>query len=524
MSKSTRYAGHAALAVVLVLGLAAPVDAQTIRNVPADYTTIQAGIDAAQGGDTVLVADGTYTPAASYGLDFKGKAITVQSENGPANCIIDCQNSGRGFWFHYGETASSVVDGFTITQGDPSGVGGGIACQSSPTIMNCVITDNDGGAYGGAMYCSYGDPTVINCTIAGNVATRGGAIALQHSSATIVNCTFTGNTATSHGGALYTWEGSAPIVTNCILWGDSAYLGPEIFLAVTNGSSTLTVSYADVEGGQGAVYNEGGSSTLNWDLSNIDADPLFLDPISGDYHLTTDSLCIDAGDNAAVPAGVTTDLDGEPRIVGAAVDMGAFEFGVMDSDGDGLSDTDEAIYGTDPFDADTDDDGLFDGTEVDMAMGTGCPNPLYADSDGDGLADGVEVSAAYETDPCSTDTDEDGIPDNIDPFPTDPGGTGSYIEDALRNLADSIRELDLSLFTGPNNNANRGRRNALANRANAAANNFAEGDYAGAIDVLENLLRFIDGAEPPPDWMGDSDERDSLYDTVAALIVLLGYM
>ena len=74
----------------------------TIR-VPSDQPTIQAGLNAASHGDTVLVADGTYTGLNNKDLDFNGKAITVRSEDGPANCVIDCQDQGRGFYFHSGE-------------------------------------------------------------------------------------------------------------------------------------------------------------------------------------------------------------------------------------------------------------------------------------------------------------------------------------------------------------------------------------------------------------------------------------
>ncbi len=332
--------------IVVIVGTVLPTaaNAATITvswDGTGDYLTIQEGIDAASDGDEVIVCDGTYIGTGNKNLDFGGKAITVRSENGPASCIINCEESGRGFYFHLSETDTSVVDGFTITNGDPSGVGGGIACQnsSSPTIMNCVITNNYGSAYGGAIFCNYSDPIIVNCTMANNVAVRGGAIALQYiSNPTITNCTITGNTATASAGALYS-AASAPDLTNCILWGDdAAETGPEIFLA-TGDASTLTVSYSDVEGGQAAVYNEGNYSTVNWDLiSNIDAGPLFVGPATGDYHLQAGSPCIDAGDDSALPPDtldldgdeditepIPFDLDGYPRIGCAAVDLGAYE-------------------------------------------------------------------------------------------------------------------------------------------------------------------------------------------------------
>lgn len=71
-----------------LLGCLSPLFAATIH-VPFDQPTIQAGIDAAVAGDIVVVADGTYTGPGNKDLDFKGKAITVRSLNGPQNCILD---------------------------------------------------------------------------------------------------------------------------------------------------------------------------------------------------------------------------------------------------------------------------------------------------------------------------------------------------------------------------------------------------------------------------------------------------
>ena len=114
----------------------------TIIHVPGDYPTIQAGINASVNGDTVLIADGTYTGTNNKNLDFGGRAIVVMSENGANNCIIDCQNDGRGFYFHSNEDASSIMDGITITNGSAESAGGVFCENSSPTIRNCIITNN----------------------------------------------------------------------------------------------------------------------------------------------------------------------------------------------------------------------------------------------------------------------------------------------------------------------------------------------------------------------------------------------
>lgn len=101
----------------------------------------------------------------------------VRSETGAETCVIDCELSGRGFYFHTGEGEYSVVDGFTIRNGSAYS-GGGVHCfkDSSPTIINCAIIGNSAEAHGGGAYCSLGsNPTITNCTITANSTTRGAA-------------------------------------------------------------------------------------------------------------------------------------------------------------------------------------------------------------------------------------------------------------------------------------------------------------------------------------------------------------
>ena len=147
---------------------------------PADFDNIQAAIDDANSGDTVIVADGNYTGSGNRDLDFGGKAIIVRSENGPNNCIIDCENSGRGFYFHSNEGHDSVVDGFTIINGYSSYSGGGICMMvdwdtwvsSTPTIKNCIICYNNTDGTGGGIYFYATEhqkgPIITNCVISNN--------------------------------------------------------------------------------------------------------------------------------------------------------------------------------------------------------------------------------------------------------------------------------------------------------------------------------------------------------------------
>ncbi|HUU94894.1 MAG TPA: right-handed parallel beta-helix repeat-containing protein [Phycisphaerae bacterium] len=214
--------------VVLVAVTAATADGDTIYvcwDGSGDYLTIQEGIDAAQDGDDVVVCDGIYTGPGNKNLDFGGKLITVRSENGPENCIIDCEDDGRGFYFHSGETAESVMDGLTIGNGRV-GDGAGIYCtnQSSPTITNCAFTDNVADVGGGAICCwDFSSPTITNCTIMGNIGSYygGGAVYCErYSSPTISNCTITTNTG-KDGAAIHCWTSCSPSILDCTISGNT---------------------------------------------------------------------------------------------------------------------------------------------------------------------------------------------------------------------------------------------------------------------------------------------------------------
>ena len=131
--------------------------------------TIQAAVDAAAPGDLVVVADGVYTGDGNGDIDFGGKAITVRSANGPAQCVIDCQGSEsdphRAFHFHSGELSDSQVVGFTI-QGGYALAGGGILCDdSSPTLSKIILSGNVGEYGGGAIACYGSSPAIVNCLI-----------------------------------------------------------------------------------------------------------------------------------------------------------------------------------------------------------------------------------------------------------------------------------------------------------------------------------------------------------------------
>ncbi len=257
-----------------VLLISSGVQAATIYVGQSEtYTTIQGGIDAAVDGDTVTVRDGTYSPPDANGIDFKGKAITLRSENGASKCIIDGGGAMRGFYFHSGETAQSKLDGFTI-QNCKADDGSGICCQSSsPTITNCVLSGSSAG-YGGGIYCSpFSSPPITDCTLSGNKADyKGGGMYFSVITfPNITNCTFSGNSASSDGGGIYS-DGyssySTLTITNCTLSGNSSknkgggIHGNSSFLTIIN--CTFTGNSASYGGG--GIYDRNGTSP--WPIKN----------------------------------------------------------------------------------------------------------------------------------------------------------------------------------------------------------------------------------------------------------------
>lgn len=207
--------------------------------VPTDYVTIQEAIEHCWDGDTVWVADGTYTGTGNRDIDFRGKAITIRSENGPENCIIDCQGSEqnlhRGFYFHSRETPDSVLDGFTITGGFQEGEysngticrGGGILCNaSSPTIKNCIFRNNSA-TYGGGLHSRNGsNVTLLNCAFIDNTAQRGAGVNNDESTLEAIDCLFSNNLAGSYYGGLFSgYQNSRVTLRRCIFRENSARYG-----------------------------------------------------------------------------------------------------------------------------------------------------------------------------------------------------------------------------------------------------------------------------------------------------------
>ncbi|MCP4711123.1 MAG: hypothetical protein GY869_21085, partial [Planctomycetes bacterium] len=237
-----------------------------LLNVPGDYQTIQDAIDAAYEGATVLVGDGTHIGTGNKNLNFKGKKITVQSENGPDHSIIDCQDSGRGLTFSSGEGTDSVVSGFTIINGSVVN-GGGIQCvNSSPTITNCILRLNSATNAGGGISLTNSSPMIINCIFDRNWARYGaGGIYAYSSSPSVIGCNFTQNSCDAWGGAAHNQTNGSipcrPVFTNCTFFQNEAPDGGGMYnrtgAAPTLINCTFTENQASNSGG--GIYNTNSS-------------------------------------------------------------------------------------------------------------------------------------------------------------------------------------------------------------------------------------------------------------------------
>ncbi|HPQ41250.1 MAG TPA: right-handed parallel beta-helix repeat-containing protein [bacterium] len=196
-----------------------------VIGVPGDQPTIQAAITAAAPGDTILIADGTYSGPGNINVDPAGKDVIIQSENGPGACIIDCGNTARAFYIHSGESNAFVIDGLRIINGYDSLAGGGIYCRqySSPIITNCEFIDCVSGDDGGGIYITFHcNPLVSNCLFQNNTAVYGGGLAVGSSSnVTVTGCVFQDNIGTQGGGLRV--SGNQPVsVSGCTFTNNSA--------------------------------------------------------------------------------------------------------------------------------------------------------------------------------------------------------------------------------------------------------------------------------------------------------------
>jgi len=351
----------AILSTVIIMLSATAVKA-TIINVPADQTTIQAGINASVNNDTVRVGAGTYVE----NINFGGRNIVVGSwfldDGDPSfilSTIIDGNASGRVVTFTNGETSAAKIIGFTIQNGD-GGIlcsnnsnptissnnisgntspieGGGIVCDgANPTISYNIISGNTATTVGGGICCSFSSPTIIHNKISENLALYqnmgGGGIFLLFSNAAISHNTIIGNRTHFYGGGIYCNEGSpaisyntiagntaygnygggiccysnsSPLIDHNTVSQNSAFYGGGLYCWYSDPTITNTIFWNDAA--YYKIYLYGSSPVITFsDIQggwagdgNIDCDPQFCDAPNGDFSLNSSSCCVGSGEGGS---------------------------------------------------------------------------------------------------------------------------------------------------------------------------------------------------------------------------------
>jgi hypothetical protein len=323
-------------AICLIAAGSAAAAGPTTWSVPGDFSTIQAAINAASPGDTILVGPGTYAES----LEFGGKNVTIRSTAGPATTTIHptsgrCVDMGPG----------GALIGFTLT-GGAAAWGAGVNTSGTGSLIqgNIITSCTQGGGYYGAAIAGNGaSPTILQNIIENNNADGqflSGAVSFVNSSSpTIEDNIFENNNCRAIN--LSIPAGNHPLVENNTIVGNTVGVRVDARIPTStddfrnnliyNNGTGLEIDFgsaSDLPTWQyNLVYDNGmnyeGTTDLTGTEGNISEDPKFVNPAS-DFHLRPGSPAIDAGTSLGAPS---VDFDGNPRPYpgNAEPSIGAYE-------------------------------------------------------------------------------------------------------------------------------------------------------------------------------------------------------
>ncbi len=309
-----------------------------------DFPTIQAAVDAAQDGDILQLADGTFLGDGNRGIDLRGKSLTIASVGGnPDACVIDCEHDTWGIRTNMAAGAQVTISGITVVDGNGHGEwfrqGGAVTAWGGlSTIEDCVFHDNHadfGGALsavstnlvlrecefhdngtpfgsgdygGGAIFCWLALATVTDCHFGPfDVSERGGHIFLDHSHVSLLSSTLSSGIAPEAGSGVYA-DRSSLVLQGCTCWFSGIALSNGSSAELTNSIITATfdedpaIECLDAASGANLaccdIFGNGGGDWVGCIASllgvngNLCADARFCDPSSGsEFYLRDDSPC-----------------------------------------------------------------------------------------------------------------------------------------------------------------------------------------------------------------------------------------
>jgi len=291
---------------------------------------------------------GAYTDGRGGGIYVDGSGNAIIARN---RILSNTAGYGGGI-YHSHWTAAITITANEIAGNAVSHRGGGIIVEEAPDFIRTnIISGNIANADGGGMLIWAAAPQVEANRIVNNSASSdGGGISMgnnatpnlinnllisntqdglfvESSSPAVINNTIVGSGLAGSGDGIDLWSDpdcSPPYCTTGV-YTNNIIVSYEVGIR-GNGPITPVIDYNDVWGNTTADYNLPAGVVTG--THNISLNPLFTNPAADDYHLQSDSPCVNAGDPAGVPPAPPTDIDGDSRPIGGRVDIGADEFAI----------------------------------------------------------------------------------------------------------------------------------------------------------------------------------------------------